>query len=189
MLCDQVNYLRWHRYFHRLDGFINILLLALTSGHPWPDLPGGGIAGALTRTGLLQTFQLGTELRRRYVDERTTTPGVAVGRQYLLPARWSNDTSGQLVQVRSTKTRRTVESARGVLSGLYPEAARDTENRMKVQTFVPSRPSTYIYVLSLGKTTKPAPLAGGRAAQWRARVHGVQRAVVRPDASAPGPHR
>ena len=103
-----------------------------SKGYERGNLPGGGLPGALTKTGLLQTFDLGAELRRRYVDEEATTPGVAVRGQYLLPAHWSNGTSGQLVHARSTKTRRTVESLRGVLSGLYPRAARDPDDRMTV---------------------------------------------------------
>eukprot|EP00966_Prymnesium_polylepis_P008506 196262-Prymnesium_polylepis.1 len=69
-----------------------------------PTLRGGGEPGYLTRVGLQQAHDLGTELRDRYVDPQATT-SAAVNRGYLLPRPW--ESARRLVSARSTRVERT----------------------------------------------------------------------------------
>lgn len=68
--------------------------------HDWPQ----GL-GELTAEGMNQEFQLGTQLRKQYVEQT-----------HLLPAHYTTET----VYVRSTDMNRTLMSAESMLMGLYP---------------------------------------------------------------------
>ena len=71
-------------------------------------LPGGGLTGNLTRVGMQQALQLGQELKARYTG--------------FIPETWK--VAQRLVTVRSTYTKRTLATARGVLSGMFPVDAK-----------------------------------------------------------------
>jgi hypothetical protein len=73
--------------------------------HPEP-LDGGAKAARLTRVGMEQAVALGRELRAQYAQ--------------LVPQEWP--LAQPMVLVRSTETERTIETAQGVLSGLFPGA-------------------------------------------------------------------
>ena len=70
------------------------------SPHTWKE----GL-GELTPEGMKQEFQLGVELRKRYIDQ-----------YHLLPPRYLAET----IYVRSTDLNRTLMSAQSLLLGLYP---------------------------------------------------------------------
>jgi hypothetical protein len=80
-------------------------------GESTAPLPGGGLTGALTCIGMKQALRLGNELSARYV-----------GMDKLLPSSWSQ--AKRFLTTRSTYTKRTLATARGVLSGLYPDDAQ-----------------------------------------------------------------
>lgn len=61
--------------------------------------------GALTTVGMKQELQLGKKLRKKYIDQYN-----------LLPKNYSSE----IIYVRSTDKKRTIASARSLLSGLYP---------------------------------------------------------------------
>ncbi|OQV25533.1 Lysophosphatidic acid phosphatase type 6 [Hypsibius exemplaris] len=65
---------------------------------------GGTPAGQLTKTGKEQVYDLGKEIRRKYVEER----------KLISPTFKSHE-----VYIRSTNMMRTIESARWLLSGMY----------------------------------------------------------------------
>ena len=85
-------------------------------------LHGGGHPGKLTNIGLQQGVDLGAELRGRYMDVAAAT-SADVRRGFLLPRPWKS--ARRLVAARSTRVERTVYTAQGVLSGIFPEAAAD----------------------------------------------------------------
>ena len=82
------------------------------------SLIGGGRPGGLTCVGAQQAYELGDELRARYVDADATT-SAGVRRDRLLPAGWER--ARRLVAARSTCVERTVYTCAGVLGGLFPE--------------------------------------------------------------------
>ena len=84
------------------------------SPHVWKE----GL-GELTAEGMRQEFQLGTQFRKRYVEQ-----------EHLLPAQYS----AELMYVRSTDFNRTLMSAESLLYGLYPLG---TGPRMGVQPALP----------------------------------------------------
>ena len=88
------------------------------TGESSDPLPGGGLTGALTRIGMKQAIALGTELKQRYVDGNGTTST----NTNLLPSAWKE--ASRLITTRSTYTKRTLATARGVLSGLFPLDAK-----------------------------------------------------------------
>jgi hypothetical protein len=73
--------------------------------HPAP-LDGGAKAARLTRVGMEQAIALGRALREQYAQ--------------LVPREWP--LAQPMLLVRSTETERTIETAQGVLSGLFPGA-------------------------------------------------------------------
>ena len=81
-------------------------------------LIGGGRPGGLTQVGLQQAFDLGKELRVRYVDPNARL-SEQVRPSYLLPSSW--DASSRMVAPRSTRVERTVYTLSGVLGGIFPE--------------------------------------------------------------------
>jgi len=85
-----------------------------------PTLDGGGYPGHLTRVGMSQALRLGNTFRERYVDQDAdATEAVSPGR--LLPNSWGK--AQPHVSPRSTLVERTVFTAGGVLSGLFPADA------------------------------------------------------------------
>jgi hypothetical protein len=87
-----------------------------------PPLEGGAQSGSLTRNGMLMAIDLGKELRSRYVDEHAEeSDSVRCG--YLLPNQWSQ--SRRVLNIMSTKTSRTVETAQGLMTGMFPETVDD----------------------------------------------------------------
>lgn len=76
-------------------------------------LHGGGFGGALTRDGILMAKELGEELRYRYIDENSVEKKAGPG--YLLPRNFSAED----VVIRSTRTKRTIETAQGVATSLF----------------------------------------------------------------------
>ena len=98
-------------------------------------LLGGGYPGALTKNGMQMAIDLGTELRKRYVDvEAKENKDVRDG--YLLPCTWSY--ARKLVNVQSTKTERTIETAQGLISGLFPNYLKGEENKFDIMFSGPS---------------------------------------------------
>ena len=97
-------------------------------------LDGGGLPGMLTRVGLEQSRALGARLRERYVDPQART-STSVRNGYLLPRAWSS--ARHLVHPRSTLVERTVFTAAGVLSGLFPEDAAAGAMEAEVHMNVP----------------------------------------------------
>ena len=87
---------------------------------PAKTLDGGAVPGALTRIGLQQAYELGGELRERYVDKQATTSG-EVRPEYLLPYGWER--ARRLVATRSTFVERTVYTATGIIAGMWPSDA------------------------------------------------------------------
>ncbi|XP_068602831.1 lysophosphatidic acid phosphatase type 6 [Brachionichthys hirsutus] len=73
-------------------------------------LTGGSFAGQLTTVGMQQLYDLGERLRRRYIEE---TPFLS---STFIPAE---------VYVRSTNVRRTIESARCLVAGLFQQKQKD----------------------------------------------------------------
>lgn len=108
------------------DAIDPMTMFKQSSGAAWGGtagtLRGGGHAGELTRIGLQQAVDLGTELRSRYMD-CTAEASASVRPAYLLPQTYEN--ARRLVVVRSTRVERTVFTAQGVLAGLFPAAAAD----------------------------------------------------------------
>lgn len=100
------------------------------SGESQEPLPGGGMTGALTQVGMQQALSLGGELSNRYVG---------VGK--LLPNCWTE--AKRLVTARSTFTQRTLKTARGVLSGLYPADAKS--GRMDAEIDLSGAPEHQVY--------------------------------------------
>jgi acid phosphatase len=79
-----------------------------TSPYPWKQP-----LGALTEEGRQQEFQLGQHLRSEYVDQA-----------HLLPQQFKEG----IIFVRSTETKRTLNSAQAALEGLYPMETRPIVN-------------------------------------------------------------
>lgn len=73
-----------------------------------PKLPGGCRMGRLTNNGYDMAVKLGQMLRRRYIDQYK-----------LIPSSYRADS----IFAHSTASQRTVNTLRGVLSGLYPDTA------------------------------------------------------------------
>eukprot|EP00943_MAST-04B_sp_MAST-4B-sp1_P009639 g9639.t1 len=98
-------------------------------------LLGGGYPGALTKNGMQMSIDLGTELRKRYVDpEAKESKDVRDG--YLLPKKWKY--AKKLVNVQSTQTERTIETAQGLISGLFPNFVKGEENEFDIMFSGPS---------------------------------------------------
>lgn len=95
-------------------------------------LPGGGFSGNLTRIGMRQALDLGRELGQRYANGEKNS---------LLPTNFSS--AVRLIQVRSTYTRRTLATARGVLSGMFPKDA--SSGLMKIDIDLSGRPEHQVY--------------------------------------------
>ena len=98
------------------------------TGESQVPLPGGGLHGALTQVGMQQALLLGRELGDRYVGT-------------LLPKSWSE--ARRLVTARSTFTQRTLKTARGVLSGMYPSDAKS--GNMDVEIDLSGTPEHQVY--------------------------------------------
>ena len=98
-------------------------------------LLGGGYPGALTKRGMQMSIDLGTELRKRYVDpDAKESKHVRDG--FLLPCTW--EFANRLVNVQSTRTERTIETAQGLISGLYPNYLKGQEHKFDIMFSGPS---------------------------------------------------
>ena len=81
------------------------------------------------------SIDLGTELRKRYVDpDAKESKHVRDG--FLLPCTW--EFANRLVNVQSTRTERTIETAQGLISGLYPNYLKGQENKFDIMFSGPS---------------------------------------------------
>nr|XP_020443760.1 lysophosphatidic acid phosphatase type 6 [Monopterus albus]XP_020443761.1 lysophosphatidic acid phosphatase type 6 [Monopterus albus]XP_020443762.1 lysophosphatidic acid phosphatase type 6 [Monopterus albus]XP_020443763.1 lysophosphatidic acid phosphatase type 6 [Monopterus albus]XP_020443764.1 lysophosphatidic acid phosphatase type 6 [Monopterus albus] len=74
-------------------------------------LSGGTFPGQLTTVGMQQLYELGTMLRRRYIEERPFL---------------SSSFSPAEVYVRSTNIMRTIESAKCLIAGLFQQKQKET---------------------------------------------------------------
>eukprot|EP01097_Dermamoeba_algensis_P011354 TRINITY_DN8790_c0_g1_i1.p1 TRINITY_DN8790_c0_g1~~TRINITY_DN8790_c0_g1_i1.p1 ORF type:complete len:452 (-),score=80.17 TRINITY_DN8790_c0_g1_i1:178-1491(-) len=84
-------------------------------------LPGNCYLGQLTPQGFLQMRELGRQLRKRYVADKSSSG--LTNTQIL-----SDVLSSSELYVRSTDTPRTFDTAQAILDGLYPKEKRSKEN-------------------------------------------------------------